>query len=320
MTNVKLSNQFQCRYFNKIVSNGETITKYSFNKIKLKNEYRTYFDLPDSIKKWFAVPFDFCETKDYASYTMKYYFAKDIAFQYVNRLLTLQDLDKVLGKLFYFIKIRKIKKISDVRQVYDKLYIKKLDQRVSSFKRYNNFKAIERNIKSGTNYYSFDNIVEKYKTIYSKVMQTAKILSFVAIGHGDLCFSNVLYDKSSDFMIFIDPKDFSSSNEMWINPYYDVAKLSHSICGKYDFFNNKEYNILTNKDLKMDVSIGFNNTQYIELFKKHLLNNGYDYNAVRVFEVSLFLSMLPLHIDDENKILGFILNAINIMEKVEKSL
>ena len=39
---------------------------------------------------------------------------------------------------------------------------------------------------------------------------------------------------------------------------------------------------------------------------------------VRVYEASLFLSMLPLHIDNPHKVFGFILNVNNILKELEK--
>ena len=56
---------------------------------------------------------------------------------------------------------------------------------------------------------------------------------------------------------------------------------------------------------------------YKELFKKHVEANGYDYRTVRLYEASLFISMLPLHIDYPHKVLGFILNAWGILEELE---
>ena len=38
---------------------------------------------------------------------------------------------------------------------------------------------------------------------------------------------------------------------------------------------------------------------------------------VRIYEASLFISMLPLHIDNPYKVYGFILNAIRILQEVE---
>ena len=45
------------------------------------------------------------------------------------------------------------------------------------------------------------------------------------IGHGDPCFANTLYNKSTKTLKFIDPKGALTEDELWTNPYYDVAKL-----------------------------------------------------------------------------------------------
>ena len=60
------------------------------------------------------------------------------------------------------------------------------------------------------------------------------------------------------------------------------------------------------------------NQLYQNLFKMKLEENGYDYQLVRLYEASLFLSMLPLHIDAPYKVLGFILNAEKILEELSE--
>ena len=138
------------------------------------------------------------------------------------------------------------------------------------------------------------------------------------VGHGDLCFSNILYNKETSMLKLIDPKGATKEEELWTNPYYDIAKLSHSICGRYDFFNSGLYDIKIEADMKLNLSLEFNNAEYMELFRDYLERYGFDYNMVRVYEASLFLSMLPLHMDNPQKVFGFLLNAINILEEVEK--
>ena len=48
--------------------------------------------------------------------------------------------------------------------------------------------------------------------------------------------------------------------------------------------------------------------------------NGFDYVTVRLYEASLFLSMLPLHMDNVQKTFGFLLNGIKILKEVEECL
>ena len=97
----------------------------------------------------------------------------------------------------------------------------------------------------------------------------------------------------------------------------DLAKLSHSICGCYDFFNSGLYLITMDRDMKIHLSIDADAAPYIEVFKNYLEKNGFDYVRVRLYEASLFLSMLPYHMDQPGKVFGFLMNAIRILEEVE---
>lgn len=116
---------------------------------------------------------------------------------------------------------------------------------------------------------------------------------------------------------FIDPKGALTEEELWTNPYYDIAKLSHSICGLYDFFNCGLYSIELDEKLKFQLKIECDNSEYKQIFKQFLENNGYDYNKIRIYEASLFLSMLPLHMDYPKKVFGFLLNGISIIEEIK---
>ena len=102
-----------------------------------------------------------------------------------------------------------------------------------------------------------------------------------------------------------------------MNPFYDICKLSHSVCGSYDYFNSGMFEISLSETNTLTLSIDSDNERYIRIFKKKLSENGCDYRLIRLYEASLFLSMLPLHIDRRKKVLGFILNAVRIMDEVE---
>jgi hypothetical protein len=140
------------------------------------------------------------------------------------------------------------------------------------------------------------------------------------IGHGDPCFANAMYNKATRMLKFIDPKGALTEEELWTNPYYDLAKLSHSVCGNYDFFNNALYEISINREFQAELKLGFDNAQYKKWFREKAEASGYDYLLIRLYEASLFLSMLPLHIDNPHKVFGFILNARNILEEIRNEL
>jgi hypothetical protein len=132
----------------------------------------------------------------------------------------------------------------------------------------------------------------------------------VIIGHGDLCFSNILYDNDCGILKLVDPKGAINEKELWSDPYYDIAKLSHSICGHYDYINNGLFDIQLDDAMRLKVTIDSKNSDdFKNIFIKKLILHGFSYAVVRIFEASLFISMLPLHIDNAPRVLAFILNA-----------
>ena len=149
---------------------------------------------------------------------------------------------------------------------------------------------------------------------------TKSFTNVLTIGHGDLCFSNILYNYDLSIIKLIDVKGAMEEKELYMNPYYDIAKLSHSILGLYDFFNSDLYEIGVGEDLKLELRIDHNRTPYEGIFRKYLDKNGLDLSLVRLYEASLFLSMLPYHTDREKKVLGFVLNAAGILDELDKGI
>jgi hypothetical protein len=271
------------------------------------------------MKKWFVLPYDYSETETTASYTMERYGISDMAIKWIHGSVEAATFDQFLNKVFYFINSRNIKEISKQEYVEksNELYLDKLINRINDLKNVKLYENLNSFISSGTDYNSIDEVLEKYKKLYNIVLKTRKFEYFAVIGHGDLCFSNILYDNDTALLRLIDPKGALAQEDLWTNPYYDIAKLSHSVCGSYDFFNSGLYEINLDSDLKFKLTINFDNSDCLTIFKRHLAENGFNYACVRIFEASLFLSMLPLHMDYPKKVFGFLLNAINIMNEVE---
>lgn len=311
---------FDARFFNALEGDEYTVTKRSTNKKKIKMEYEFYYLLPDNMKMWFVMPFDYKENEESASYTMERYHMTDIAIRWIHGAISVDECDDILKKLFHFVKNRNTKAVSkeEYKKIAKNLYITKLEERIEDLKKSEYYVKFNNFISSGTEFKSIDEIVDKYKRLYDIVTSKAEFQHTLAVGHGDLCFSNILYNRETSMLKLIDPKGALKEEEIWTNPYYDIAKLSHSICGRYDFFNSALFDIKIEADMKLKLILEFDNTPYIELFKKYLKENGFDYKLVRLYEASLFLSMLPLHMDNPQKVFGFLLNAVNILDEVEK--
>lgn len=315
-----ITGNFDSRFFNALTGDDFVINKSSTNKKKILREYTYYRLLPDDMKYWFVMPFDYREQDDKATYSMERLHMTDLAIKWVHGSIDEKEFSLILDKYFHFFNGRHKKSVSEqeYREIADNLYIFKVEERINQLKELPEYKSIEDILSSSTEEKSIDNIYKKYVEIKNKVEEQTDFQNISVIGHGDSCFANALYNKSTRTLKLIDPKGALNDKELWTNPYYDIAKLSHSICGRYDFFNNALFEISVDEKMHLNLEIPFDNTKYIDFFKDKLRENRFNYKCVRVYEASLFLSMLPLHIDNPHKVLGFILNAVNILKEVEQ--
>lgn len=317
-----ISGGFDARFFNSVQGDEFTVTKSSHDIKKIRAEYEFYRLLPDEMKIWFVMPYNYQEADGKASYQMERLHMTDLAIRYAHGAIDLQECTQLLDKSFYFINHRKSKEIprKEQRLHEDMLYLQKIDERVRLLKQCKEYRNLSDILRTGTEVGSIDHIIERYKSLYNIIRsRREKEKSISVIGHGDLCFSNMLFNKETSLLKLIDPKGAVIEEQLWTDPYYDVAKLSHSICGRYDFFNNGLFSISINKNLQFDLEISFDNKEHISIFKAFCKNNGFDYTLVRLYEASLFLSMLPLHMDNPLKVLGFVLNAVDILNEVEEN-
>lgn len=311
---------FDARFFNALAGDEYTVTKRSAKKEKIKAEYEFYYLLPDAMKMWFVMPYDYKEDENGASYTMERFHMTDIAIRFVHGAVSVEELKDILDKLFCFINLRAEKNVNadEGRKIADELYIGKLEARMEELRKYKEYAHFDQMVAMGTAFTGIEDVVKRYKSLYEKFAGGNKrVYDKLAVGHGDLCFSNILYSREAEILKLIDPKGAVREEDLYMDPYYDLAKLSHSICGCYDFFNSGLYEISLKRDLMLELSIDVDAEPFVEVFREYLVKNGFDYGLVRLYEASLFLSMLPYHMDQPGKVFGFLLNAIRILDEVE---
>jgi len=311
---------FDARFFNSLSGDEYTVVKTSSKKDKIKAEYSFYGLLPDDMKQWFVRPFDYQEHDDAASYRMQRYHMTDLAIRYVHGSIDLAEFGDILRHLFYFLSHRKTKDVTaeEYEALAEKLYLTKVRDRIHQLKETDGYDKLSGLISSLSGYNDIDEIVGRYGELYGKLRANTSFDHVSAVSHGDLCFSNILYSNEASEIILIDPKGAMTEDELYMDPYYDIAKLSHSICGHYDYFNSGLYEIALDENMKARVRVDADNRQYVELFREELESAGISLELIRLYEASLFLSMLPLHMDRPQKVFGFVMNAIAILDSLEK--
>ena len=89
-----------------------------------------------------------------------------------------------------------------------------------------------------------------------------------------------------------------------IDSNYDLAKLNHSYKYLYDSIVNDLYSIeVINSKVELFIYAPKEYELVNLLFNDILIENNIEKDILRIITSSLFLSMLPLHIDNENRLL-----------------
>jgi hypothetical protein len=137
--------------------------------------------------------------------------------------------------------------------------------------------------------------------------------------HGDFCFNNILYDVASGVIRLIDPRgSFDSSTAGTLGDRrYDLAKLAHSAIGHYDYMVNGLFHVSHAGSKSFDVKIGLRaNAAWLEEMTRWLiLEQKADAREINVMTALLFLSMCPLHSDDDQRQLAFFLRGIQLLNQ-----
>lgn len=314
-----LTSNFDVRFFNAVQTVNDFVVRKSSSEVeKLRREYQYYSLLPPSLQMFFIQPYDYSVENGRASYKMERLFVPDMALQWIHGSLDELSFERFLEKIFYYISIRPQKKVAGdiARAVHIDAFRNKVFSRLEQFKKKSEFKKIKPYLD--VNFGGIDALFDRYFQLFDRFGERA-LAKELCIGHGDLCFSNIIYSKTIGLMRFIDPRGADGEQDLYVSPYYDLAKLSHSIVGNYDFINYGLYRLEVDQDLELDLSINPGPPPWArEMFEKRLRQNGFDPALIRLFEASLFLSMVPLHIDSPKKVLAFLMNASKILSALEQ--
>lgn len=148
--------------------------------------------------------------------------------------------------------------------------------------------------------------------------QAVEQLASTAVGsiiHGDLCFSNVLYDLQSGVCKFIDPRGSFGNSGIYGDLRYDVAKICHSAVGNYDFIVADLFDLVDRGD-EIDFSIRsrpdhaavgrtFEEVFYQEFSKQEIL----------LTTASIFLSLPAMHFDRELRQSALFIRGLQLLEE-----
>lgn len=140
--------------------------------------------------------------------------------------------------------------------------------------------------------------------------------------HGDFCFSNIFYDFRSESIRVIDPRGHldDPSPCLYGDVRYDVAKLAHSVQGRYDFIVAGLYECRMDSPyrLSLDLPDDERTARIAAVFgEQRLIGHSPRDESILAATSLLFLSMLPLHFDDPQRQQALLARGLELYAELE---
>lgn len=306
------SNFISLRFFNEINVSKDWIEKSSSNNLKINAEKNWYLKLPLILKNYTPHFLGNGDQKHKSSYKIERIYKAKLNELYVYSNLNNDVWKNIINHCLNFVnQCQNFEKIKDSDLQEKDIFLDKTFERLDVFCKEKKIFLNDVWLYNGINI-SIAEVLDFLK------IWTPKKASKKTIIHGDLCFSNIFYDLTSDKITVIDPRGLNFDNNVTIygDTNYDIAKLAHSILGNYDFILADYHNTIIDWDKKIINSIIFSEKKYSnvkvyftsQIRKKFKLNNL----NLLAMQINLFLSMLPLHKDDENRQNALFANAFRL--------
>jgi hypothetical protein len=308
----------QARSFNAIQIDElrGTITKRSEHGAKFLNEINYYRLLPRDLATFFPRLVDFSLDAKNLFMTLEYY-----GYPTLSEVWVFEEFESKYWEATF----------QTLRKIYTcfENYSAELSSK-AAFDFYWN-KTVDRLKIFSTQHRDFEKLIEAnqielngkklagWPKIQNAIEARVKKLSAKSRGqiiHGDLCFTNILYDPVSRLFKFIDPRGSFGESGIYGDGRYDIAKLLHSLDGGYDFFVHDMFRLERDGN-KISLQQFFPSSRGAVLgaFQK-IFGRDYNLKEVRTLEGLLFLSMCALHQDNPSRQVAMFATGLDILNRL----
>lgn len=292
------------------------IWKRSVNHDKLRDELQWYRELPDDLKILTPRVLDGYVDGD-SSIAMEYYGYPTLAELFVHGVIHPTIWRQILEKVMAVVQLFLAHPGEVTRDDYEAMYVRKTRERIA--------RAVEQNadLRALTGFQtlvindrpcrSIDALMPFVEAMVGTLYGDSALYNCFL--HGDLCFSNILYDTASGVIRLIDPR-----GRWGQTPYgdirYDLAKLRHSVVGHYDFIMNDRFTVERDgASLTVDIHAGSAQRTIASHFDA-LLARSWNLDQVAFIEGLLFLSMIPLHTERKERQLAMFATGLERLNAV----
>lgn len=315
--------EVKAREFNHITvdKNRGILRKTSEDKEKFIGEILWYLKLPADIE--YVRPRIFSYSTAYSApyISMEYY-----AYHTIHELFLYGDLNyhqwnDVFRRIQFVCSDFRRYTLRDggIQAALEEIYLTKTTQRLDRLRKDSRFTSFfARPITvNGVQYRSLDDVQIMLQTLIPSMLYDVEEFSII---HGDLCFANVMIDSNFSFIKVIDPRGKFGSYDIYGDSRYELAKLLHSVDGKYDFIIKDLFRLDFDLDSAVihyrinDRSRDFDLYKlFCSVFQQSI---GADLKKIELIEALLFLSMIPLHGESLRHQLVMLATGLEILNRV----
>ena len=241
--------EVKARTFNHISidRNRGMLRKTSDNKDKFTGEIKWYLKLPTDIEYVRPRIFSYSLAYDNPYVVMEYY-----AYHTLHELFVYGDLTDIQWRtifkriLFILTDLQRYR-VHDpaIHSALKEMYWDKTLERIQKLRLGTNKKYFENFFthKITLNGRQYLSLTDCSRLIEQKIPKMLLDEQEFTIIHGDLCFANIMIDEQLSFLKLIDPRGKFGKFDIYGDPRYELAKLFHSVDGKYDFIIKDQFNI-----------------------------------------------------------------------------
>ena len=313
------------RAFNELTITPDWVEKSSSKVSKISAEANWFATLPFSLRGYIPQYLGSSEEEQRVSYRLEYLHQTALNELYVFGELPVNIWEQILQKCVEFLKACLMEKApeGETGNGLAELFGKKTAVRLEEFCWNQSISMTERWTFNDRRPVSLETVLQDSQKHLPKESSewTASVL------HGDFCFSNILYDFRSNRVKTIDPRGATpdGTHTLYGDVRYDIAKLSHSILGMYDWIIAGYYEVDINGN-QIHLELGAERNKKHSLIQQRyvqLVEQEFGINEITLMamQIQLFLSMLPLHQDDPKRQQALFANAFrlhNLMKRLEQ--
>ncbi len=315
------------RWFNELVVDDRrgVVTKTSSDADKLKCEIEWYLKLPRRLQYLSPRVFDYSLDSSNAFVEMEYYGYPALSDVYLYGDCDLGAWNRVFDAIEWAVAELNSEKaaprapeqtIAAMRDMYETKTLRRLEG-ILHQSQFAAFREADIRIND-KNCFGLERALSSLPDIIED-LRLYEHPQFTLI-HGDLCLSNILFDRRNGIVRLIDPRGSFGETGIYGDPRYDWAKLCHSLSGDYDFFLNGLFDLKwSGTAIYFAAHLDQRHEAVKALFRQRLRNTKLDEAQLRLIEALLFLSLAPLHNDRPRSQMAFLARGLEIFTAVSRT-